>query len=156
MLRFSYLMLKYSQRLHESKQENPNISSMHNISQTPDSSSDRCGITLLQTMSLSPLLECGCCYKEIEFEYESVVQCTEGHLFCVSCLRNYAEEKLFGYQTTRLICMHQGGIGENSSCTGDFRYDELVRALPAKVLELWDEASAQEAMHETGLLRNVV
>jgi len=107
-------------------------------------------------MSALTNLECGCCYKEIEFKYDAVVQCTEGHLFCVSCLRHYAEEQLFGYRTTQLKCMHQGSFDDNFPCVGKFRYDELARALPAKILELWDEATAQEVLHEAGLLRDIV
>lgn len=31
------------------------------------------------------VIQCGCCFDS--FAFENLVQCTEGHLFCRSCLR---------------------------------------------------------------------
>ena len=44
-------------------------------------------------------VECGCCFGEAR--WGAVAQCSEGeHLFCLDCLKHFAEEKLFGQNTT--------------------------------------------------------
>jgi hypothetical protein len=42
----------------------------------------------------SEKMECGCCCTE--HAASSMVQCTEGHLFCKTCLQKYTENVVFG------------------------------------------------------------
>lgn len=39
-----------------------------------------------------------------------MVQCTEGHLFCLRCLGQFAQTRLFEEQRTTLPCMTSGGV----------------------------------------------
>jgi hypothetical protein len=79
-------------------------------------------------------IECGCCYGD--FALEEMCQCQEGHLFCIECLQRYAQEQLFGQQKTELLC-----LATTDQCTATFDRTQLLRALPAKVMEKYDEAS---------------
>jgi len=46
------------------------------------------------------MIECGCCTSEKPFE--QMAQCTEGHLFCLGCLKTYAQTRLFEEGKTQL------------------------------------------------------
>lgn len=108
-------------------------------------------------------LECQCCYGD--YAIEEMVSCrNEGHLFCMDCIRRYAEERVFGLgdlgggggagkksadgdddgvaarDTNDLTCMHPDG------CTSTFQYELLQKALPPKVMQKYDELQATRAM----------
>jgi len=92
-------------------------------------------------------VECGCCCDDVAFE--EMCQCDEGHLFCLDCLRRYAEEQLFGQQKSKLECMSLGEDGKK--CKGCFSQDMIKRALPKKVLEKLEEAAFLSAVESAGL-----
>ena len=49
-------------------------------------------------------IECQCCYGE--FAFENMAQCATGeHLFCVSCLQNYAKESVYGQGRVCIISL---------------------------------------------------
>ncbi len=93
------------------------------------------------------LIECNCCYDDVSFE--EMTQCTDGHLFCVSCLERYTSENLFGQQKTTLKCMSVGDDGK--PCSGGFTQQMLERALPKKVLKKLDEAIFTNAVEKAGV-----
>ena len=82
-------------------------------------------------------IECGCCYGDAAFE--DMVQCLDGHLFCASCLMNYAKEAAFGQGKTTLVCMSDG-------CEGTFPMSQLKKALPAKILEKYEDRVQEESL----------
>lgn len=82
-------------------------------------------------------IECGCCYGDAAFE--DMVQCLDGHLFCASCLMNYAKEATFGQGKTTLVCMSDG-------CEGTFPMSQLKKALPAKILEKYEDRVQEESL----------
>ena len=84
------------------------------------------------------LIECQCCYSEVTFE--SVIQCSEGHLFCKGCLQHYAEQTVFGDGKSVLKCMDSGG------CTGYFPDSMLKYALPEKTFGKYQEQLARDAI----------
>ncbi|KAL7532515.1 hypothetical protein ACHAXR_004680 [Thalassiosira sp. AJA248-18] len=93
-------------------------------------------------------LECQCCFSE--YDYEAMVSCREGHLFCCTCLQKHTEQRVFGvgnlgvkqngtnntkHNTSRaleILCMA-------SDCTSGFHEDQLRRALSEKVLKKYNE-----------------
>ena len=105
-------------------------------------------------------LECQCCYGD--YAIEEMVSCrNEGHLFCMDCIRRYAEERVFGIgdlgsgggggkksadgddegvAANDLTCMHPDG------CKSTFQYKLLQKALPPKVMQKYDELQATRAM----------
>lgn len=85
------------------------------------------------------LLECGCCYAEHPFE--SLIQCSEGHLFCKECLQRYAEQVLFGDGRSVLKCMNT-----SEQCTGTFTESMLRASLPEKVLAKYSEALMRDVL----------
>ena len=84
-------------------------------------------------------LECNCCYAE--YDYEDMVSCKKGHLFCVGCLQRHTETRVFGLgnfgvdvsgkkekkKALEILCMHSDG------CGAGFREGHLRRALSEKV-----------------------
>ncbi|XP_022801749.1 E3 ubiquitin-protein ligase RNF216-like [Stylophora pistillata] len=82
-------------------------------------------------------IECGCCYGDAAFE--DMVQCLDGHLFCASCLMNYAKEAAFGQGKTTLACMSDG-------CEGTFPMSQLKKALPIKILEKYEDRVQEESL----------
>jgi len=107
-------------------------------------------------------LECQCCYGD--YAFEELVACRdEGHLFCMDCVRRYAEEQVFGLgdlgggggkkksdgdskpDSNELLCMHPDG------CRSGFQYDLLKKALPPKVMQKYDELQATRAMEIAGV-----
>lgn len=83
------------------------------------------------------LIECGCCYVEATFE--DMVQCLDGHLFCVSCLRNYAKEAVFGQGKAILSCM-------TGDCDSTFPMTQLQRSLESNILSKYEDRLAEESL----------
>ena len=84
--------------------------------------------------------ECNCCY--VEYDFEDMVSCKEGHLFCAGCLQRHTETRVFGLgnfgvdvsgkekkgkRALEILCMHPDG------CSAGFREGHLRRALSDKV-----------------------
>ena len=60
-------------------------------------------------------MTCGCCDDDVDFG--AMVQCTQGHLFCPSCLSNYAAMNITEYRRTTFKCFSQEEV-----CDGTFTY----------------------------------
>ncbi|KAF8515364.1 hypothetical protein BU17DRAFT_51893 [Hysterangium stoloniferum] len=87
-------------------------------------------------------IECGCCFST--FSFDKMVQCPEAHLFCRSCCRSYAANKL-GEHDHRLRCMDQSG------CKELFPESELARMLPKKLMDLYHRLKQQKEIEAAGL-----
>mmetsp|Transcript_11166 Transcript_11166/g.20907 ORF Transcript_11166/g.20907 Transcript_11166/m.20907 type:complete len:703 (+) Transcript_11166:80-2188(+) len=94
-------------------------------------------------------VECTCCYGD--YAFEEMVSCKDGHLFCVDCLRRYAEERVFGNNdlggkgSTELRCM------DTSGCDSWFSRDQLEKSLSSRVMKKYDELQAAIVLEKAGL-----
>lgn len=82
-------------------------------------------------------LECNCCF--VEYDFEEMVSCKAGHLFCKTCLQKHTETRVFGLgnfgvdaskgkgKAVEILCMHSDG------CAVGFNEGHLRRALSEKV-----------------------
>lgn len=82
-------------------------------------------------------IECGCCYGEATFE--DMIQCLDGHLFCIDCLRNYAKEAVFGQGKAMLSCM-------TSECDSTFPMSQLKKTLESNILSKYEDRLTEESL----------
>jgi TRIAD3 protein (E3 ubiquitin-protein ligase RNF216) len=99
-------------------------------------------------------MPCGCCYDG--YAIEDMVVCHRGgHLFCVDCMRHYAEQQIFGNgnlgvdSTTKranleLRCME----GE---CTSGFSREFLQKSFSVATLRKYDELHFEQCVAAAGL-----
>ena len=85
------------------------------------------------------LIECGCCF--CEYPFEQMVQCEEGHLFCVECARRYADEQI-GLRRTKLACLSSDG------CNSLFPIQVIQRFLSEKTFALYTQLKQEEELRE--------
>lgn len=104
-------------------------------------------------------LECSCCFDQVAIE-EMVACKDEGHLFCIDCIKGYAENQIFGNGSlgtnnltkkpaTALLCCHSSG------CVSQFQDDHLMKALPTKTLQKYNELQFRAVMEEAGLSQSL-
>ena len=100
-------------------------------------------------------VECSCCFDKVDMD-EMVACKDEGHLFCVDCLKGYAESQIFSSgnlgidkETKKplleLKCPHGDG------CDSGFQEAYLQKALPFKTLEKYNELQFRAAVELAGL-----
>lgn len=73
-----------------------------------------------------------------------MIQCPEGHLFCKTCMVQYAET-LLGSHDHRIICMDQSG------CKIPFSLSELSRFLSPKLMALYERVKQGKEIEMAGL-----
>jgi hypothetical protein len=100
-------------------------------------------------------IECPCCCVDVALE-EMIACREEGHLFCVDCLRRFAENQIFSMGSfgvdrktkkpaTDLLCMHSDG------CSSGFDITHLRKALPDKIMAKYNELQYQAAVDAAGI-----
>ncbi|XP_031575310.1 E3 ubiquitin-protein ligase RNF216-like [Actinia tenebrosa] len=82
-------------------------------------------------------IECGCCYGEATFE--DMIQCLDGHLFCIDCLQNYAKEAVFGQGKAMLSCM-------TSECDSTFSMSQLKKTLASNIFSKYEDRLTEESL----------
>jgi len=94
-------------------------------------------------------IECTCCYGD--YAMEEMVSCQEGHLFCMDCLKRYAQERVFGNSDLgkkgciELCCMDMSG------CVSWFSREQLEKSLDKKVMKKYDELQTTIVLEKAGL-----
>ena len=92
---------------------------------------------------------------------EEMIACRdEGHLFCIGCIKGYAESQIFSVgnlgidkntkkPALELLCCHGDG------CRSGFHEEHLQKALPFKTLEKYTQMQFQIAVEAAGLGDNI-
>jgi len=102
-----------------------------------------------QAEEIGATIECTCCYGD--FAMEEMVSCQEGHLFCMDCLKRYAQERVFGNNDLgkkgciELCCMDMSG------CESWFSREQLEKSLDTKVMKKYDELQTTLVLEKAGL-----
>lgn len=108
-------------------------------------------------------IECGCCFSSYAFvrlsstdilsvlfltpsslRQDKMVQCPDAHLFCMTCMKQYAETQL-GSHDTNINCMDQSG------CKLPFPVSELRRFLTPKLMDLYERVKQGKEIEMAGL-----
>ncbi|RDB23590.1 hypothetical protein Hypma_009259 [Hypsizygus marmoreus] len=87
-------------------------------------------------------IECGCCFAA--YPFEQMVQCSEMHLFCFSCMKTHASV-LLGAQNPNIQCVDQSG------CTAVIPSCQLRRFLSEKMMNAWERVSQRHELDSAGL-----
>jgi len=110
--------------------------------------------TTIASPSIESKISCYCCYDD--FPIAELCQCQDGHLICVDCLKGYAETQIFGMgklgvkgkddkkPIMQLQCF-------KDDCKMGFGRDFLLKALPPKTVDRYDELQAQISLDAAGL-----
>ena len=105
--------------------------------------------------STNSTVDCLCCYTSVAIE--EMIQCQkEGHLFCIDCVRRFAETQVFGAgnlginretkeAATELLCMFADG------CSSGFGVASLEKALPAMTMAKYNEMQFHAAIAKADL-----
>ncbi|XP_033115083.1 uncharacterized protein LOC117115415 isoform X2 [Anneissia japonica] len=88
------------------------------------------------------LIECGCCYGEVPFE--DMIQCSDGHLFCSTCMCSYAKEAIYGSGKLKLSCMTDG-------CEAGFPKSQLDKCLPKDMIAKYEDRQKEESLNLAGI-----
>lgn len=73
-----------------------------------------------------------------------MIQCPDAHLFCITCMKQYAET-LLGAHDTNIVCMDQSG------CKLPFTISELHRFLTPKLMSLYERVKQTKEIEMAGL-----
>ncbi|TFK63806.1 hypothetical protein BDN72DRAFT_775474 [Pluteus cervinus] len=82
-------------------------------------------------------VECGCCFDE--FPFDAMVQCPEGHLFCMACITQLTSTSII---PDFIACPAIGVL----ACNLPFSASELKRALPGTLYEKWERECQRRAV----------
>jgi hypothetical protein len=100
-------------------------------------------------------IQCPCCCFDVALD-EMIACREEGHLFCVDCLKRFAENQIFSMGSfgvdhktkkpaTDLLCMHSDG------CSSCFDIAHLRKALPDKIMAKYNELQYQTVVDAAGI-----
>ncbi|KZT37375.1 hypothetical protein SISSUDRAFT_1034102 [Sistotremastrum suecicum HHB10207 ss-3] len=98
------------------------------------------------------LLECQCCY--IDYAWEELRACGNGHFSCRTCISKIVEESLFGqgsavdFSRSLIKCISVTG---NEPCAFSMPTSDLRAVLPEEIWSALEEHCAKEALRESGV-----
>lgn len=96
-------------------------------------------------------IECCCCYNPVPFE--NLTQCNAGHLFCLTCVKEYIQTTVFGEERNDIHCLDM-----ESQCQESFPLSSIEAALPKETFNRFQELMQRIEIKKAGLegLRNCI
>jgi TRIAD3 protein (E3 ubiquitin-protein ligase RNF216) len=86
-------------------------------------------------------LMCTCCFTE--YRLADMSQCSEGCLFCNTCVQGMAQVSIFGEGARKLKCLN---ASLTEPCPGVVTEKQLRRVLPPEMIARYDERLQEEAL----------
>jgi hypothetical protein len=87
--------------------------------------------------------ECGCCFAE--YDFSSMTQCEQGHLFCSECAKRGAQS-VIGHRKIDIMC-----LCSTEKCDYKFADSEIQRFLPQREFEAYIQLCQEINITKAGL-----
>ena len=105
-------------------------------------------------------LDCSCCYVPVEIT--TMIPCRDGHLFCITCVTQYAQNQIYGQASlgtcpvrkqpnTELQCFHP-----EEQCMAGFSDTVLGKVLSKDAWKAYDQLRTDIALRMTNLEQETV
>jgi hypothetical protein len=102
---------------------------------------------LIQYEENGQLIECKCCFGD--YVFENLVQCTNGHLFCKSCIEKALNDGMYSsgkFRGKKMFCMTS-----ESECNCEISEDSIKDAIPTILFDNYRLTFFEKALKDANL-----